>query len=85
MRSVELMKKIFDSLRSIGFRRGPRRLAGGIGGGLAERFGINVWLVRALLLASFLLPVLGVGAYAVAWFLTPWQDGRIPLERVLDS
>lgn len=77
------MNSIFSALRAIGFRRGPRRLVGGIGAGLADRFGVNVWLVRALVLASFLLPVLGVGAYFVIWLLTPWQDGSIPLERVL--
>ena len=53
------------------------------GGAIAARLGINVWVVRALLLASFLLPVLGVGAYALVWVLTPWQDGSIPLERAL--
>jgi phage shock protein C len=77
------MDKFFDSLRSTGLRRGPRRLAAGIGGGLARRFDLDVWLVRALVLASFLLPVLGVGAYLVVWILTPWQDGSIPLERAL--
>lgn len=77
------MSRFFDSIRSIGFRRGPRRVVAGIGGGLAEKFGIDVWLVRALLLASFLLPVVGLGAYLVAWVLTPWQDGSIPVERAL--
>lgn len=79
------MTTVFQSIRDIGFRRGPRRLLAGIGGGLAEKFGLNVWLVRVLLLASFLLPVLGFGAYVVIWVLTPWQDGRIPLEQVLGS
>lgn len=79
------MRAFFDSLRTIGFRRGPRRVLAGIGGGLAEKFGLNPWLVRALILASFLLPVLGVGAYLVVWVLTPWQDGRIPLEQALGS
>lgn len=77
------MNTIFDSVRGLGFRRGPQRLAGGIGGAIAARLGINLWVVRALLLASFLLPVLGVGAYALVWVLTPWQDGSIPLERAL--
>lgn len=85
VRTVEDMDTIFDSLRSIGFRRGPRRIAAGIGGGLAEKLGLNVWLVRLLLLVSFLLPVLGFGAYLVVWVLTPWQNGRIPLEQVLGS
>lgn len=84
LRTVEAMSAFFNTFRRIGFRRGPRRLVAGIGGGLAEKFGIDVWLVRLLLLASFLLPVLGLGAYLVAWALLPWQDGRIPLERVLE-
>lgn len=85
LRTVDSMDTIFDSLRSTGIRRGPERLAAGIAGGLARRFGINVWLARALVLASFLLPVLGVGAYLIAWVLTPWQDGSIPLERALSG
>ena len=77
------MNTLFDPLRTLGYRRGPKRLVAGIAGGLAEKFDLNVWLVRALVLASFLLPFLGVGVYLVAWVLTPWQDGRIPLERLL--
>lgn len=77
------MDKFFDSIRRLGLRRGPRRVVAGIGGSLAEMSGLNVWLVRAAVLLSFLLPVLGVGAYLVIWVLTPWQDGRIPLEQVL--
>lgn len=77
------MNKFFDTIRSLGFRRGPQRLAAGIGGALSAKLGLNVWLIRALLLASFLLPVVGVGAYVVVWILTPWQDGSIPLEKAL--
>ena len=80
---LKSMKKLFDSIRNIGFRRGPDRVLGGIAGSLAESTGINVWLIRLLVLASFLLPVLGVGAYVVAWVLTPWQDGSIPVEQAL--
>lgn len=72
----------FDSIRSTGFRRGPGRLFGGIAAGIAHAWGWNVWLTRLLVLISFALPVLGVGAYLVAWALTPWQDGSVPLERV---
>lgn len=80
---MEGMRKLFDSIRKIGFRRGPDRVLGGIAGGLAETTGLNVWLVRLLVLVSFLLPVLGLGAYLVAWVLTPWQDGSIPVEQAL--
>ncbi|EXF24067.1 phage-shock protein [Nesterenkonia sp. AN1] len=79
------MEKLFESIRRIGFRRGPGRVVAGIGGSLAKKFGVNVWLVRLLILLSFLLPVLGVGAYLLVWVLTPWQDGSIPLERALEA
>ncbi|MGJ9373942.1 PspC domain-containing protein [Nesterenkonia sp. CF4.4] len=77
------MEKLFKSIRRLGYRRGPGRVVGGIGGSLAAKFGLNVWLVRLVILLSFLLPVLGVGAYLVVWVLTPWQNGSIPLERAL--
>lgn len=85
MRTVGDMGKFFDSIRRTGFRRGPRRLVAGIAGGVAEKLRINVWVARLLILVSFLLPVLGIGAYLVIWVLTPWQDGRIPLERIFGS
>lgn len=81
VRTVDGMDSIFESIRGTGFRRGPERLVAGIGGSIAEHYGVNVWLVRVLILLSFLLPVLGVGAYVAAWALTPWQDGSIPLEQ----
>lgn len=77
------MNSFFDSIRKSGFRRGPQRLLTGISGGLAVSLGMNVWLVRVLVLLSFLLPVVGLGVYALVWILTPWQDGSIPLERAL--
>ena len=79
------MRAIFNSIRSLGFRRGPSRLVGGIAGGIAAATGLNVWLVRLLVLLAFLLPVVGLGLYLVIWALTPWQDGSIPLEQVLSS
>ncbi|SED88456.1 PspC domain-containing protein [Ruania alba] len=78
------MTRFFDSIRQVGFRRGPSRIVGGICGGLADKAGISVTLVRVLVLLSFLLPVVGLGAYLVAWILTPWQNGSIPLERFID-
>lgn len=75
--------EIFQSIRRSGFRRGPQRLVAGVGAGLGEKFGLNVWLVRVLVLLSFLLPGIGVGAYVVVWAVTPWQDGSIPLEQAL--
>ncbi len=83
-RSVGAMRSFFDGIRRVNFRRGPERLAGGICGGLAHAANTSVTLVRILVLISFLLPFVGVGAYVVVWILTPWQNGSIPLERFLD-
>ena len=77
------METFFGYMRQLGFRRGPQRLVAGICGGLARQFGINVWLVRLVVLLSFLLPVVGIALYAVIWVVTPWQDGSIPLETSL--
>lgn len=79
------MEGFFNAMRSMGFRRGPQRILGGIAGGISAALGINVWLARLLVLLSFLLPVLSWALYAVIWVLTPWQDGSIPLERALGA
>lgn len=60
-------------------------MLGGIAGGIASRFGINVWLIRLLVLVSILLPVLGWILYIVVWIVTPWRDNSIPLERMLEG
>ncbi len=77
------MENVYRTLRSIPFRRGPRRWVGGICAGLAATFGWDPLVVRIAVLISFLFPVLGLGTYLVAWLLLPWQDGSIPLERLL--
>lgn len=83
--SVKNMTPIFRAIRRTGFRRGPQRVLGGIAGGIANRLSIDVWLVRLLVLLSFLLPVVGVVLYLVVWMLTPWQDESIPLEQSLNK
>lgn len=77
------MENIYRSLRSIPFRRGPKRWVGGICGGLAAKFGWDPLVVRIAVLISFLFPFIGLATYLVAWLLLPWQDGSIPLERAL--
>ncbi|MBD8062416.1 PspC domain-containing protein [Oceanitalea stevensii] len=77
------MSTFFDSIRRTGFRRGPQRILGGVCGGVAARLGANVMIVRLLLLLAFLLPGIGWVLYVALWALLPWQDGSIPLERVL--
>lgn len=77
------MDTFFDSIRRTGFRRGPQRILGGVCGGVAARLGANVMVVRLLLLLAFLLPGIGWVLYVALWALLPWQDGTIPLERLL--
>lgn len=77
------METFFDSIRRLSYRRGPERLVGGLCGGIAAATGISVVIVRIGMLIAFLLPFFGVAAYLVGWLLLPWQDGTIPLERVL--
>lgn len=79
------MDSFFNSIRSIPFRRGPKRLVAGIAGGISDKFGWDVTLVRIALLLSFLLPVLGLGAYIVAWLLIPAQDDSIALQKIIRS
>lgn len=75
----------FDALRSLRFRRRRPRVLGGIVSSLAARTGLNVWLLRLIVLISFALPVLGVGLYLAAWALLPWEDESIPVERWIDA
>ncbi|MGO2052664.1 PspC domain-containing protein [Arthrobacter sp. MYb211] len=77
------MDTFFNQIRSIPLRRGPSRMVAGIAGGIADKFGWDVTLVRIGLLLSFLLPVIGIGAYIVAWLLIPAQDDSIVLQKLL--
>ncbi len=77
------MNSFFETIRRTGFRRGPQRILGGIAAGLAHRLGASIGIVRLLVLIAFLLPGIGLGLYLVLWALLPWQDGSIPLERLL--
>lgn len=77
------MDSFFNQVRSMPLRRGPSRMAGGVAGGIADKFGWDVTLVRIAVLLSFLLPILGFGTYIVAWLLIPAQDDTIILQKWL--
>jgi phage shock protein C len=77
------MDKFYATLRSIPLRRGPKRILGGIAGGIADKTGWDVTLVRIGVLLSFLLPFIGVGLYLVLWLLIPLHDDSIALERLV--
>ena len=79
------METVYRALRAIPVRRGPRRWVGGVCAGLADRFGWDANIVRLVTLVSFLLPVLGIGAYLVLWLIVPWVDNSLPLQRIVRS
>jgi phage shock protein C len=60
-------------LSSTGLRRSRRhRIIAGVAGGMAERFGLPIWLVRLIWLILLLpggLP--GILPYLVCWVLIP--------------
>lgn len=75
---------LFDAMRRIGIVRTPNRWIGGVAGGVAQRFGIDPLLVRALFGISVLFGGLGLIVYGLGWALLPEQiDGRIHLQETL--
>lgn len=73
----------FDSVRRSGLVRTDQRWIGGVGGGLALRFGIDPLIARGILLVSALLGGVGLVLYGVGWLLLPEQrDGRIHLQQL---
>jgi phage shock protein PspC (stress-responsive transcriptional regulator) len=74
------MDKFFDSLRSMGLKRGPRRIIGGVLGGIADRLNVDPAFVRIVFVILCLLPGPAVLVYLAAWIVIPDQDGRIILE-----
>ena len=77
------MDSFFNSIRSTGLRRGPRRILGGVLGGIADRLDVDVMFVRIIFIVLCFLPGPAVLAYLVAWCLIPDQNGSIILENLL--
>lgn len=77
------MDSIFNAIRSIGFRRGPDSVIGGVCGGIARSLGVDANLVRLVTVALMVFAGLPLAVYIAVWILTPAQDGSIPLQRFL--
>lgn len=77
------MDSFFNAIRSFGLRRSPRRLLGGVLGGLAERLNVDVMFVRIIFIVLCFLPGPAVIAYVIAWALLPDPNGSIILERLV--
>lgn len=67
-------------------RRREDRLAGGVAAGLAVRLGVDVTVVRVLLVLAALASGLGAAAYVVGWLLVPatGDDATIASRAVTD-
>ncbi len=74
----------FAGVRRLGVTRSDDRWIGGVGAGVADRFGLDPLLVRGLFFATLLLGGIGLVVYGVAWALLPERrDGRIHLEEMI--
>jgi signal transduction histidine kinase len=56
-------------------RKPDRAVLGGVCAGLAEHFGLAVWVVRTVMLALVAIGGVGVAVYALAWTLVPVAPG----------
>lgn len=78
------LDRFFDALRSLGIhRRTEGKVVGGVCGGVADRLGVDVVIVRVVTVLLVLLGGVGISAYLVAWVLLPNVHGEIPAERAL--
>ncbi len=50
------------------------KIVAGVCAGIAQRFGVSRTLVRALFIASLILPGTQVLVYVVLWVLMPLED-----------
>ncbi|MGB3414881.1 MAG: PspC domain-containing protein, partial [Microbacteriaceae bacterium] len=73
--------RFFDWMRSLGIVRQPGWI-GGVSAGLAYKFGIDVALMRGILVVLALLGTPALLAYAIAWALLPDTTGKIHLEEL---
>jgi phage shock protein PspC (stress-responsive transcriptional regulator) len=74
--------RFFDWLRSLGLTRQPGWI-GGVSAGIADRLGIDVLIVRGVLVVIAVLGGPAVLLYAAAWLLLPDSHDRIHLEDLL--
>ncbi len=74
--------RFFAWVRSLRLVRQPGWI-GGVSAGIADRIGIDVILVRGILIVVALLGGPAILLYAAAWLLLPDTDNRIHLEDLL--
>ena len=76
--------EVFDPVRRYGaVRPDEGRWIAGVAAALARRWGVDLVLVRGVLVALALVGGLGIWLYALAWLFLPQTDGRIHAQAVL--
>ncbi|MEC5199092.1 phage shock protein PspC (stress-responsive transcriptional regulator) [Arthrobacter sp. PL16] len=71
----------FRWIRGLDITRAPDRWVGGVAGGIAGRTGLDLALVRGLIVILSVFGGIGVLLYGLAWALLPEPDGRIHVEQ----
>ncbi|TKV29454.1 PspC domain-containing protein [Arthrobacter sp. NamB2] len=71
----------FRWIRGLDITRAPDRWVGGVSGGVARRTGLDLALVRGLIVILAVFGGIGVLLYGLAWALLPEPDGRIHVEQ----
>lgn len=74
---------IFERLRQTRIIRQDSQWVGGVSAGIAQRFNIDVVLVRGIFVALTLLGGAGLPIYGLAWGLLPDAKGKIHLEQAI--
>jgi phage shock protein PspC (stress-responsive transcriptional regulator) len=74
--------RLFTWIRSLGLVRQPGWI-GGVSAGIADRLGVDVLVVRGILVVVALLGGPAVLLYAIAWLVLPDAAGRIHLEELI--
>jgi phage shock protein PspC (stress-responsive transcriptional regulator) len=75
-------QRFFSWIRSLGIVRQPGWI-GGVAVAIADRIGIDVLIVRGILIVAAILGAPAFLLYAAAWLLLPDTRGRIQLEEML--
>jgi phage shock protein PspC (stress-responsive transcriptional regulator) len=74
------METVYGSMRRQGLVRPTQgRVLGGVVAGLAQRFGMDAWLARALFVAILMIiPGSQIIIYPILWILMP-SESRSPV------
>ncbi len=79
--SPQHSSRFFDWIRSLNLVRQPGWM-GGVASGIADRLGIDVVIVRGVLVVVAVLGGPAIFLYAIAWLLLPDNTNRIHLEEL---